>query len=212
MEIFQCRDIIIYPHIKFWWYRTFNFSPHFYAVFWQPFWKWQTSWKCWKRRIAPLMVTYHYVKIYVSMNLSTADLRNYRTEFHETWWSYRYIFLVDPKVFRFVVKGVKAIFSHIKFWWYRTMLNFYPPFLCRVLADILKILKTQNCSSNGDLSLCQNLCLYHYPCYSPFFPCTMNLSTADLRNYRTEFHETWWSYRYMFLVDPEVFRFVVRET
>jgi hypothetical protein len=32
------------------------------------------------------------------MNLSTADLRNYRTEFHETWWSYRYMFLVDPKV------------------------------------------------------------------------------------------------------------------
>ena len=25
------------------------------------------------------------------MNLSTADLRNYWTEFHETWWSYRYI-------------------------------------------------------------------------------------------------------------------------
>jgi hypothetical protein len=44
------------------------------------------------------------------MNLSTADLRNYRTEFHETWWSYRYMFLVDPKVFRFVVKGGQ---SHI---------------------------------------------------------------------------------------------------
>jgi hypothetical protein len=29
-------------------------------------------------------------------------------------------------------------------------------------ADISKILKTQNCSSNGDLSLCQILCLYHY--------------------------------------------------
>jgi hypothetical protein len=27
----------------------------------------------------------------------------------------------------------------------------------------------------------------------------MNLSTADLGNYWTEFHETWWSYRYMFL-------------
>ena len=45
------------------------------------------------------------------------------------------------------------IYSHIKFWWYRTMLIFYPPFVCRVLAailkmaDILKILKTQNCSS-----------------------------------------------------------------
>ena len=38
-------------------------------------------------------------------------------------------------------------------------------FLCRVLVAILKmadILKTQNCSSNGDLSLCQILCLYHY--------------------------------------------------
>jgi hypothetical protein len=92
---------------------------------------------------------------------------------------------------------------------YRTeilMISDNVEFLRRVLAailkmaDILKILKTQNCSSNGDLSLCQNLCL----------PCTMNLSTADLRNYRTEFHETWWSYRYMFLVDPEVFRFVVK--
>jgi hypothetical protein len=68
---------------------------------------------------------------------------------------------------------------------------FYPPFLCRVLAailkmaDILKIFKTQNCSSNGDLSLCQILC-------------------------KTEFHETWWSYRYMFVVDPSVFRFVVK--
>ena len=51
---------------------------------------------------------------------------------------------------------------------------------------------------------------YYYYSYSSFFPCTMNLSTADLRNYRTEFHETWWSYRYMFLVDPKVFRFVVK--
>jgi hypothetical protein len=41
--------------------------PIFYAVFWQPFRKWQTSRKYWKRRIAPLMVTYHYVKFYVSI-------------------------------------------------------------------------------------------------------------------------------------------------
>ena len=48
--------------------------------------------------------------------------------------------------------------------------EFLPPiFLCRVLAailkmaDISKILKTHNYSSNGDLSLCQILCLYHYP-------------------------------------------------
>jgi hypothetical protein len=28
---------------------------------------------------------------------------------HETWWSYRYMFLVGPKVFSFVVKGIKVI-------------------------------------------------------------------------------------------------------
>ena len=58
----------IYPHIKLWWYRTMlNFYPPFLCVFSQPFWKWQTSWNFWKRRIAPLMVTYHYVKFYVSI-------------------------------------------------------------------------------------------------------------------------------------------------
>jgi hypothetical protein len=70
----------IYPHIKFWWYRTrWIFTPHFYAVFWQPFWKWQTSWKC---RIAPLMVTYHYVKIYVSiiiqLEVININVRNFK--------------------------------------------------------------------------------------------------------------------------------------
>jgi hypothetical protein len=73
----------IYPHIKFWWYRTMlNFTAHFYAVFWQPFWKWQTSWKFWKRRIAPLMVTYHYVKIYVSiiiqLEVININVRNFK--------------------------------------------------------------------------------------------------------------------------------------
>jgi hypothetical protein len=42
------------------------------------------------------------------MNVSTAGLRNYWTEFHEAWWNYRYMFLVGPKVFSFVVKGVKV--------------------------------------------------------------------------------------------------------
>jgi hypothetical protein len=50
-------------------------------------------------------------------NLSTADLRNYRTEFHETWWIYRYMFLVDPAFFRFVVNGVKAIFVGVQMGW-----------------------------------------------------------------------------------------------
>ena len=33
VEIFQCRDIIIYPHIKFWWYRT---MLNFYRPFFMP--------------------------------------------------------------------------------------------------------------------------------------------------------------------------------
>ena len=43
------------------------FTAHFYAVFWQPFWKWQISRKILKRRIAPLMVTHYYVKFFVSI-------------------------------------------------------------------------------------------------------------------------------------------------
>jgi hypothetical protein len=98
------------------------------------------------------------------MNLSTADLKNYRTEFHETWWSYRYMYLVDPKIFRFVVKGVKAIILGVQRGWglpYQILmisdnvelvtLIFMPCFgslfgNCRHLEN----LKTQNCSSNGD--------------------------------------------------------------
>jgi hypothetical protein len=41
--------------------------PIFMPLFWQPFSKWQTSQKFWKCKIAPLMVTYHYVKFYVSI-------------------------------------------------------------------------------------------------------------------------------------------------
>jgi hypothetical protein len=70
----------IYQHIKFWWYQT-------------------------------MLNFYDYSPFFPrTMNLSTADLRNYWTEFHETWWSYRYMFLVGRKVFSFVVKGVKVIF------------------------------------------------------------------------------------------------------
>ena len=47
------------------------------------------------------------------------------------------------------------------------------------------------------------------PLLLSFFLWHMNLSMTDLRNYWTEFHETWWSYRYMFLVGPKVFSFVI---
>jgi hypothetical protein len=81
------------------------------------------------------------------------ERRRIRIIIIKTRYDYNLMIMKSPK------PATDTIYPHIKFWWYRTMLNFYPPFLCRVLAailkmaDILKILKTQNCSSNGDLSL-----------------------------------------------------------
>jgi hypothetical protein len=75
----------IYPHIKFWWYRT---MLNFYPPIFMP---------CFGSHFE--------------------NGRHLRTEFHETSWSYRYMFLVDPKVFRFVVKGVKAIFLGVQRGW-----------------------------------------------------------------------------------------------
>jgi hypothetical protein len=117
------------------------------------------------------------------------------------------------------------------------MLNFYPPFfmLCfgshfengrhlknMALTPFTTNLKTLGSTRNiylfkpvvsGRFGRLHNrsiiiISYYYYYSYSPFFPWTVNLSTADVRNYWTEFHATWWSYRYMFLVDPKVFRFV----
>jgi hypothetical protein len=58
----------IYPHIKFWWYRTMlNFSPPFLCRVLAAILKMADILKILKCRIAPLMVTYHYVKFYVSI-------------------------------------------------------------------------------------------------------------------------------------------------
>jgi hypothetical protein len=43
------------------------FTAHILCRVLAAIWKWQTSRKFWKRRIAPLMVTYHFVKFYVSI-------------------------------------------------------------------------------------------------------------------------------------------------
>jgi hypothetical protein len=91
VEIFQCwesiRDIIIYPHIKFWWYwAMLNFyRPFFIPCFGSHFEN---------GRIAPLMVTYHYVKLYVSIINDVQNwlptLKNfYRTPFSKWPPQYR---------------------------------------------------------------------------------------------------------------------------
>ena len=67
--------LLISDNVKF-------LPPIFYAVFWQPSLKWQTSRKFLKHRIAPLMVTYHYVKIYVSiiiqLEVININVRNFK--------------------------------------------------------------------------------------------------------------------------------------
>jgi hypothetical protein len=72
-------------------------QPIFNAVIWQSFWKWQTSWKFWRRRIAPLMVTYYYVKFYVSiiihLEVININVRNFNfpigfySKSHSLWTS-----------------------------------------------------------------------------------------------------------------------------
>ena len=47
----------------------------FYAVFWQPFWKWPNVWE---RRIAPLMVTYHYVSISIHLEVININVWNFK--------------------------------------------------------------------------------------------------------------------------------------
>ena len=62
-----------------------------------------------------------------------------------TRYDYNLTIMKSPK------PATDTIYPHIKCWWYRTMLNFYPPFLCLVLAAILKM-----------ADILKIVCLYHY--------------------------------------------------
>jgi hypothetical protein len=46
-----------------------------------------------------------------------------------TRYDYNLTIMKSPK------PATDTIYPHMKFWWYRTMLNFYPPFLCRVFGS-----------------------------------------------------------------------------
>jgi hypothetical protein len=59
--------------------------------------------------LSPLMLWFQIPLMAMCTQYNFTDLRNYWTKFHGTWWSYIYMFLVGPKVFSFVVKGVKVI-------------------------------------------------------------------------------------------------------
>ena len=154
VEIFQCqesiRDIIIYPHMKWRWNRTMlNLCGIVVAIL-----KMATG------RIfsmSGINSGHHYLPTYQILMISD------NVEFFAVlWWPFWKWRPVEIFQCRESIRDI-IIYPHIKFWWYRTMLNFYR-ILANILkkADISKNFKTQNFSSNGDLSLCQILCLYHY--------------------------------------------------
>jgi hypothetical protein len=68
---------------------------YFPPMFWQPFCKWPKFWKFWRRILAPLLVTYHYVKFYVSiiihLEVINIDVRNFNfpigfySKLHPLW-------------------------------------------------------------------------------------------------------------------------------
>jgi hypothetical protein len=160
VEIFRCResiqDIIIYLHMKFCWNRTMlNLCGIVVTIWkWRPVEIFQCRESIWDIIIYPHIKCWWYRTMLnfcgiVAAILKMATDRNFSMSGINSGHHYL------PKY------TISKISDNVEF---------LPPiFLCRVLAailkmaDILKILKTQNCSSNGDLSLCQILCLYHYP-------------------------------------------------
>jgi hypothetical protein len=150
------RDIIIYPHMKCRWNRTMlNLCGIVVAIL-----KMETGRNCLCRESIRDIIIYPHIKF---------------------WWYQTMLNLCGIVVAilkmatgrNFSMSGINPGHHYLPTYTILMIsdnVEFLPPhFLCRVLAailkmaDTLKILKTQNCSSNGDLSLCKIVCLYHYP-------------------------------------------------
>jgi hypothetical protein len=150
----QCRDtiwdIIIYPHIKLWWYRTMlNF-----AVLWWPFWKWRT--------VEIFQCRESIRDIIICKNSTLSDI--IKIWYVGRKWCPELIpdiekFLPVPifkmsttiphkfNIVRFQRLGIVQcresirdiiIYPHMKLWWYRTMLIF-----CDIVAT------SRICSMSG---------------------------------------------------------------
>jgi hypothetical protein len=111
VEIFRClesiRDIIIYPHMKCRWNRTMlNLCSIVVAIL-----KMATG-----RNLS--MSGHHYLPAYQILMISD------NVEFLR----YNVAAILKMATGRnFSMSGIN-IYPHIKFWWYRTMLNFYRPY------------------------------------------------------------------------------------
>jgi uncharacterized alpha/beta hydrolase family protein len=92
------------------------------------------------------MVTYHYVKFYVSIIIPFLII----------------IFIII--IIIIILSSAKHELVHGRSQEQQDRISWnLVGITIESMAEILKNFKMQNCSSNGDLSLCQILCLYHYP-------------------------------------------------
>ena len=94
--------------------------PIFYAVFWQLFWKMADILK---RRIAPLMVTYHYVKFYVSIIIHL-EVISQCWIFAVLWRPFWKWWPVEIFQCRESIRDI-IIYPHMTCRWNRTMLNLF---------------------------------------------------------------------------------------
>jgi hypothetical protein len=122
VEMFQCResiqDIIIYPHMKFLWYRTMlNFCGIVVAIL-----EMATSRNCSMHNIAknqhcPISSQFD---IWVDNDVPNwfATLNNFYWLLFSKWWRPVEMFQCRESIQDII------IYPHIKLWWYRTMLIF----------------------------------------------------------------------------------------
>ena len=138
VDILQCResipDIIIYLHMKFRWNRTMlNLCGIVAAIL-----KMVTGRNCSMSRIYS-----------GQHNLPTYEIF---AEIRQCWicavlwrpfWKWRLVEIFQCREsIRDIINII--IYPHIKFWWYRTMLNF-----CGIVAAILKMATGRNFSMSG---------------------------------------------------------------
>jgi hypothetical protein len=159
VEIFQCREwiqyIIIYPHIKFWWYRTMlNFCDIVVAIL-----KMATSRNC---SMSEINSGHHYLTTYQIVMISDCWF------FAILWWPFWKWRPVEIVQCRHSILDI-IIYQHMKWRWNRTMLNF-----CDISAAILKMATCRNFSMSGINSGHHNL---------PTYEMTLKLDNLDFVRY-----------------------------
>ena len=111
--------------------------PIFYAVFWQPYWKWRPVeiFRC-QESIQDITIYPHMKWCWIRTMLNLCGIE-----------------FVPKKMAtgrNFQCQDI-IIYPHIKFWWYRTMLN-----ICGIVVDILKM------ATGGNFSMLAINSGHHY--------------------------------------------------